>query len=789
MKKIKPSICFLFFFALLASTVHADSQWTDLNRNGKQDIYEDNTQPVNLRVEDLLSQMTLKEKIAQLGQVATTHYVVGSTLPSSALQIMFKNLSPGTVESPFIYGKDIAIIMNSIQKYLREETRLGIPGLPIAECLHGHMAAGSTIFPQAIGLSSTWNPDLVNQMGAAIAREASACGVKQALSPVLDLARDPRWGRVEETYGEDPYLVSKIGEAFITGMQGGKRNDGSSLGRESVFCTAKHFVAYGSPESGINLGVVRGGERELHELYLVPFKHAIVNIGVGSVMPSYNEYDGIPLHSHYKLLTQLLKKQWGFDGYIFSDYDAINMLRYFQKVAENKKEAAYKAFKAGVDLEAGNMDTYNFLEELVSEGRISIDEIDQSVRRILSVKFRAGLFEDPFVDTSNIDKVIHTQEHQDLALELARESIVLLENKNILPLSSLKKKIAVIGPNADQVQFGDYSASKRNQDGITILQGIKSIAPANTSITYAKGCDLTDLSKKGFKEAIDLAAQADVAIVVLGGTSATLSGIGWGGGTNEVNTCGEGFDRSELDPPGVQLKLLKEVSKKAKKVVTIIVSGRPYTLAKVQQYSDAIIQAWYPGEKGGQAVAEILFGEVNPSGRLTVSFPRSIGHLPCYYNYKPSAKGFYRQPGSPENPGRDYVFADPSALYSFGYGLSYSKFTYSNLQISSDTITSSDTLKVSLTVTNLSLVAGKETVQLYLRDEISSVTTPVKALKRFKKVAIDPMKKTQVEFELTVEDLKLFNENLDYVAEPGEFTIMIGSSSQDIHLQKSFRLN
>ena len=793
LEKITMVSLVLFFTGALGLVFGGDNgeskPYTDLNRNGKMDVYEDSTASFEDRISDLISQMTLEEKFAQMGQAPSTHYMVKGEFPKSALPIMLKGESCGTLESPFVYGVDVARTVNKVQRYIIENTRLGIPVLVIAECLHGHMAAGSTIFPQAIGLGSTWNPELVESMGKAIALEASACGVRQALSPVLDLARDARWGRVEETYGEDPYLVSQTGGAFIRGMQGGVYDQANYLPEGSLFSTAKHFVAYGTPESGINLGVVRGGERELRELYLKPFYHAIVELGTQVVMPAYNEYDGIPLHSNRKILYDILKTEWGFGGYVFSDYSGINMLYTFQKTAENLKDAALQALNAGVDLEAGQMDAYYNLPELVKNKLVSEKLIDESVRRILGVKFRAGLFENPFADISKVEKIIHNKDHQKLALELARESIVLLENnKKTLPLKKSIKKIAVIGPNADQVQFGDYSASQRNEDGVTVLAGLKAVGGASLDIKYEKGCDITGSNKKGFADAIKIASQSQVTILVLGGSSATLSGIGWGGGNDDINTCGEGFDRNELGLPGVQYKLLKKVRKVSKKVIVILVNGRPYTLEKVRKNCDALIEAWYPGEQGGTAVAEILFGLVNPSGKLPVSFPKTTGHIPCYYNYKPSGRGFYHNPGTPENPGRDYVFSSPNALYPFGYGLSYTKYNYSNLRLSSKVISSDSSIDVSFTISNRGKMAGKEITQLYIRDEVSSVTTPVLALKRFKKVALEPGESKEVRFTLSPSDLSLIDVNLKEKVESGMFTVFVGSSTIDLPLKREFRV-
>ena len=764
---------FFTAFFLLICMVQGRAQQIDYR-------YQDATLPVHQRIDLLLSQMTLEEKVGQLRQCNLSSEVIEGEFKPKAFERIFGDRGAGTLESPFLYTDDIARIYNEAQKYLVEETRLGIPGLLIAECLHGHLAVGSTIFPQAIGLGSTWNPSLVGQMASAIALEASSVGVRQALAPVLDLAKDPRFGRVEECYGEDPYLVSRMGVAYINGMQ-----TGNTRKQDRVACMAKHFAAYPVPNGGINLGPALIGERELRTYHLPPFKAAVEEAGVSAIMPTYNELDGIPAHINAFLLKDVLREEWGFKGFVFSDYEGISMLDYFQKVASSRKDAALQSFLAGVDLEAPSDECYRHLSTLVREGALDEELIDQSVRRILRAKFEVGLFENPYVDEKRVASVINKKEHIDLAQLIAEESIVLLKNKDqLLPLDETKGvKLAIIGPNADRVQFGDYSYSKRKEDGVTVLEGLSNFINRD-KLAYAEGCDLTSLDQSGFPEAIELVENSDIALVVVGGTSAILSGIGWGGGTSDVNTCGEGFDRASLGLPGVQLDLIKELKKTGKPIVVVMLNGRAYSIPWLKEHADAIIEAWYPGEKGGDAIANILFGRVNPSGKLTVSFPVSAGQVPSNYNRKPSGHGFYHRPGSMEKPGRDYVFSSPGALFPFGFGLSYTDFAFSNLKLSNTEFSSSDTLRLEVDVENTGAVKGKEVIQVYINDLISSITTPIMELKGFRKIELDRGEKRTVEIEIPVNSLSLINADMQELVEAGEFEVMVGNSSENARLRE-----
>lgn len=760
----------------------------------QQAPYKDSRLPVEERVRDLLSRMTMEEKIGQLNMKSLKALKLDNKdrVTDSSLVKMFAGESVGCLESPFVEHDKVAIYSEAADQYLRTKTRLGIPAIQIAECLHGQMALGTTIFPQAIGLGCTWNPGLIKQMASVIAEEASLSGVDQALSPVFDLARDPRYGRVEECYGEDPYLVKEMGVAYVTGMQGEPEVTRSHIPAGKLACTAKHFIAYSVPEAGINLAPSLVGERTLRELHFYPFEAVVKEANIYSLMPGYHEVDGVPVHASRWLLTDVLRKEWGFNGYVFSDYGAIGMLDNFHKTAHNKAESAYQAITAGVDLEAPGKYAYGELEGLVKSGKLSQAVVDNAVANILRVKFKMGLFDRPYRKPDALAKKVHKKESVSLAQQIAEESIVLLKNSgNLLPLDKKKiKSIAVIGPNADKVQFGDYSITKNNDYGTTVLEGIRNYVGNDLKVTYAEGCGITNLSKEGFEEASRLASESDVVVLVLGGTSVIYSGIGWGDpNSKEVNTCGEGYDRNELNFPGVQPELLDRIVSLGKPVILVMVNGRPYTIENEIAKVSAVLEAWYPGEKGGDAVTRILFGEVNPSGRLSISFPKTTGHIPVYGNYKPSGRGYYRHRGTPEKPGRDYVFSSPDPLFCFGYGLSYTTFEYTDIRIDNHLNTGGDVVDVYCRIKNTGNRAGAEVAQLYVRDLISSVTTPVKALKAFNKVFLQPDEERLIKFQINKNDLKLWNASMHQLLEPGEFEIYIGSSNEDIRLESQFVVN
>lgn len=737
-------------------------------------IYKDPKAPVALRVKDLLGRMTLEEKIMQMSASDLDKPLEG-------------NIAYGVCASPFLSVEDIARQSVAAKNQSRQNSRLGIPIIQIGECLHGQLAAGATIFPQAINQGSTWNPALIKQMGQVIAYEASSSGVDQALSPLFDIMRDPRYGRVEECYSEDPYLVSKLGVAFVTGMQGDTAQSRIGIGKDKLMCTAKHFAGYSFTTAGINLSPAEVGERELRSIILPSFRAAVQEANIYSVMPAYNEMDGIPAHANDFLLNKVLRKEWGFKGYVFSDYEGVKMLYGFQKVAKDATAAAEMALKAGVDLESPKPDSYPHLIELVKAGKIKIALIDTAVARILTAKFKAGLFEKPVADTLQLKARVHTPEHIALAQQIAEESIILLKNdQQLLPLNMDKiRSLAVIGPNANQVEYGDYAPTRDNHSGTTVLDGIKQVVGDKVKINYAKGCDLSTLDKSGFDEAVNTANQSDAVVVVLGTTSVVFSGVGWNGHAPENEpkdpfTCGEGYDVTSIDPQGVQRELLQAVYKTGKPVILVLVHGRPWSISWEKENIPAILEAWYPGEKGGLAVANILFGKVNPSARLNVSIPQSTGNIPVFYNATNTNRGFYHNPGTPEKPGQDYVFSSPAPLFPFGFGLSYTTFAYSNMRVSDDHLWGNGTLQVSIDVKNTGKVAGKEVVQMYLGNKVNSVTTPVMALKGFDKIALEPGEIKTVKFTVKPDDIAIWNTEMQHVTESGKFDIMIGRSAEDV---------
>jgi beta-glucosidase len=763
---LKRKTIFLFVLSLgLAITANAQ-------------LYKNPKAPVQKRVADLLKRMTLEEKIGQMSM-------------SSLTEAKDSKIAYGVLESPFTNVRDVAIKSAAAKKYSREETRLGIPPIQIGECLHGQLAAGATTFPQAIAQGSTWNPALIEKMGQAIAYEASTSGVDQALSPLFDLIRDARYGRVEECLAEDPYLVGQLGSAFVRGMQGNPAQTRNSFAFDKVMCTGKHFAAYSKPIAGINIAPAEIGERELRSMFLAPFRDVVQYANIAAIMPSYNEIDGVPAHSNEFLLKQVLRKEWGFKGYVFSDYGGLSQLYDFHKIAKSKADAAMFGITAGVDLEAARPDIYPHLIELVKAGKIKEAQIDTAVARILTLKFKAGLFEKPLADTGRIKDRVHTAEHIKLSQQIAEESIVLLKNNNnLLPLNINKlKSIAVIGPNANKVQYGDYSFTRDNLSGVNVLEGIKQFVGNDVKVNYAQGCELTGLDRSGFDEAVKAANESDAVVVVLGTTSVVFQGVGWNGKApgNEPKdpfTCGEGYDVTDIGPQGVQRELLQAVYKTGKPVILVLENGRPWSISWEKENVPAILEAWYPGEKGGTAIANILFGKVNPSGRLNMTVPQSTGHIPVFYNYVNSSRGNNREPGTIEKPGRDYVFSSTDPLFAFGFGLSYTSFNYSNLKVSKTTFSKDEQVTVSVDVKNTGKIAGKEVVQLYLGNKVNSVSTPVVALKRFSKIAIEPGEIKTVNFTINAKDIAIWNRQMKLVTEPGTFDVMIAKAANDVVLKQ-----
>lgn len=769
---------------------------------GQQLPYQNPKLSTAERVKDLLSRMTIEEKIKQMLKVSLEELKQDEQgeITEESLEKLFKGESIGCLDPPRwnsitdkpIDVEGIAIFSEAADKYLRTKTRLGIPAIQVdLGGIHGQLAYDATIFPQTIGQGSTWNIELIKEMAAVMAREAKLTGCDQFFAPLFDVARDPRYGRVEECFGEDPFHVAEMGKAFIIGMQGAPEITKERIPENKIMSTAKHYVAYSTPVAGVNIAPVEVGPRDLRDLHLYPFEKAIKEANVYSVMPAYNEVNGIPVHADETLLRDILRKEYGFTGYVFADYGAVSMLQTRHHITENKAETAIVALKAGVDQEGSNY-AYSELIELAKQDKDIAALVDEAVTNMLTVKFKAGLFDQPYKASANISGMVNTEESRKLTREIAEESIILLKNENnLLPLNlSEIKSIAVIGPNADQVQYGDYSITKDNNTGVTILEGIKKITRGKVTVNHAKGCGITDLNKSGFKEAMEAAEKSDVVILAIGGTSMSLAGTGWGELADQgaYPTSGEGYDRSDLTPPGVQPDLIRAIYKTGKPVVLILIHGRPYSIKWEKENIPAILEAWYPGSEGGNAIARILFGEVNPSGRLSVSVPQSVGHIPVFYNYKPTGRGYYHKPGTIEKPGRDYVFSSTDPLFPFGFGLSYTQFEYSDLKFEKNELTEIDTIKLSVKVRNSGKIPGKEVIQVYVNDKISSVTTPVKVLKGFKKVNIDSNDIVTVNFSIPCKELGLWDKNMRYIVEPGEFNIMIGASAEDIRLTDSIQI-
>lgn len=730
--------------------------------------YKDPSATVEERVQDLLQRMTLQEKIAQMRHVHAYSILTDGKIDEAKLDKLLGGQSWGFIEAFTLPGKESLALMNATQKYMKEKTRWGIPAFTVSESLHGSVHDGSTIFPQSIAIGSTFNPLLAYEMTAAIASELSAQGITQSLTPVIDVCRDLRWGRVEECFGEDPFLVTSMGLAEVRGYLD-----------HQVSPMLKHFGAHGAPTGGLNLASVACGERELLSIYLSTFEKVVKEANPWAVMSSYNSWNGEPNSSSHYLMTELLRNQWGFKGYVYSDWGAIGMLNYFHHTASNGAEAAMQALMAGLDAEASD-DCYEELPQLVEQGLLDVKYIDQAVAHILTAKFNMGLFERQQPEEKEYDQRVHTPSHVALARKIAEESIVLLENRDhLLPLR-LKhlKSIAVIGPNANQVQFGDYTWSRDNKDGVTLLQALRRKVKNRIEIHYAEGCDLVTDQREGFQEAVEAAKKSDLSIVVVGSASASLAR------DYRNATCGEGFDLSDLTLTGVQEELVKAVYETGKPVVVVLLAGKPFVMPWIKEHIPAIVVQWYPGEQGGNALADMLLGEVNPSGKLNYSFPQSVGHLPCFYNHLPTDKGFYHRPGEPNKPGKDYVFSSPAPLWAFGHGLSYTEFEYLSATTSKEDYQSNELIEVHVTIKNSGLYDGMEVPQIYVRDVVSSVVTPVKELKGFTKVWIKKGETKQVSINIPVSELALYNKKLEHVVEPGAFELMIGRASDDIRIKK-----
>jgi beta-glucosidase len=732
--------------------------------------YKDARLPIEDRVADLMSRMTLEEKVEQLATGWESKIEVidptGTYTSETARQTIQSTWGP---ELKFT-ARQAAILRNGVQRYQREKTRLGIPALFMGEALHGLMEYGSTSFPSTLALASTWDPALVKRVFTAAGDEAGSRGVGQVFSPVLGLARDPRWGRTEETYGEDPYLVSRMGVAAIEGLQG----DSYLIDRHHVMATAKHFAVHSEPEGGTNTAPGNISERVIRENFFVPFKAAVQEARVGSVMASYNEIDGVPSHMNRWLLDKVLRQEWGFSGYIISDDFGIQMMAQTHHVAANTQDAARLALAAGVDYDLSDGSAYRSLADQVKQGLVPASEVDRAVARVLAVKFRLGLFDDPYTDPDYAERVTNGEEHRKIALEAARKAVVLLKNdKDLLPLDLSKlKTIAVIGPNAADVHIGGYSRDPGQ--GVSVLNGIRARVGNKASVLYAEGCKITTAPQgymgsnannvqlvdpktqtASIQQAVETARKADVAILVVGGNEST---------SREAWSEDHRGDRDSLDLLGAQNDLVKAVVETGTPTVVLLLNGRPLSINYIAEKVPAILEGFYLGEEGGTGAAEVIFGDVNPGGKLPITFPHTVGALPDFYNHKPTDN-------------RGYEFSTRQPLFAFGFGLSYTTFHFDNLRVEPKEIFTGGTAMVSVDVTNTGKRAGDEVAELYVHPRVSSVTQPVMQLEGFERITLQPGEKKTVEFTVTPEMLSILNLDMNRVVEPGVYELMVGPSS------------
>ncbi len=759
------------------------------------EAYKDKNNCIDDRVEDLIQRMTLEEKIAQLTSIWSYEVFSNGHFSGEKADQKIQN-GIGQITRPggatFLEPRDLAAFINQIQEYLMKNTRLGIPAMLHEECLCGYLTKNATMFPQMIGLASAWDEGLVEDVAGAIRDELRTVNAHQALSPLMDVTRDPRWGRTEETFGEDPYLVGALGSAYVKGLQ-------TEDIKRGVVATLKHFVGYGVSEGGMNWAPPHIPNREMREVFLLPFERAIREAGAKSVMNGYHELDSVPCGASKWLLTQVLRNEWEFDGIVVSDYFAIDMLKEYHRLVPTSSDAAKSALEAGLDVELPFTRCYEEpLKRYVEEGKITTYVLERSLKRILKLKFEMGIFDNPYINIDQVPVSLNSKEHREIALKAAEKSLVLLKNEdNLLPLSENFKKIALIGPNAadGRNQLGDYSypahmeslMDMKQEDHfgspvpdfeerdfsaksvVNVLEGINTYKPENVEVLYQKGCFVTG-DDADIDTALETASQADIVILCLGDKSGLIPDC----------TTGEARDSMTLELPGRQLELAKAIFNTGKPVISVIISGRPYNLSVFEEGSKAILQAWLPGEEGGNAIAKALFGKINPSGKLPISFPRHVGQIPVYYNHKAS--------GQRSHWFGDYVDGPSKPLYPFGYGLSYTHFEYSNLVVQEDASTDSEEIEIKFSVKNTGTYDGEEIVQLYVNDPVASVTRPVKELKGFEKVFLKQGEQKTLRFLLPVELLAFFNDNMNLIVEPGQYIIMIGQSSENIVLEQVITL-
>ncbi|HEX7497053.1 MAG TPA: glycoside hydrolase family 3 N-terminal domain-containing protein [Candidatus Limnocylindrales bacterium] len=746
-------------------------------------LYRDPNRPIDERVGDLLGRMTLEEKLAQLGSFWSHEILTHEAFdPAKAKPRIGKGVGQITrvAGATNLAQRAVAELANEIQRYLVEHTRLGIPAVVHEECLHGLLALESVCFPQSIGQAATWQPELVQAMASRLGRELRAAGAQQALAPILDIARDPRWGRIEETYGEDPYLVAELGAAYVRGIQG----DGAP--EERVVATGKHMVGHGLPEGGLNHAPSHIGARELEDAFLFPFEAAVRDAGLQSMMHAYDDVDGLPCVASKALLTDTLRGRWGFEGTVVSDYFGIDEIMTSHGMTSDRSVAAALALEAGVDIELPTTQLYGIpLAEAVAAGRVEMATVDLSVGRVLRSKFELGLFENPYVDPQAAE--IPFDDDRVLAREIARQSIVLLANNGALPLRTDLRTIAVVGPNADDARnlLGDYAHvahiealiemggfGSQLPDGLTvadelaghgtILDAIRGRVSGDTQVRFAAGCGILDGDDAGVEAAVAAAKGADVAIVVVGERS----------GLTENCTCGESRDRMEIDLPGRQGELVTAVAATGTPVVLVLVAGRPLAIEPEVAVSAAVVHAWVPGEEGPEALADVLFGLANPGGKLPVTVPRSVGQIPIYYGHKPS--------GGKSNWKGPYVDGSNLPLWPFGFGMSYTRFEVRDLRLDKPAVAIDGEFTASVEVRNLGDRAGDEVVQLYVRDEEATVTRPVKELRGFKRVGLAAGESRRISFRVAVEQLAFSGVDGRLRIEPGRVTVMAGTSSEDL---------
>lgn len=733
--------------------------------------YKSPSVPIEQRVRDLLSRMTIEEKVEQITGGRPKHIGIVDTTGqynSKTAEAAFHQLY--SLKGKHVSPHDAAVLRNAVQRYRLEKTRLGIPEIFQGEALHGFMSFGATSFPQAIGLASAWDPDLMHEVFTAAADEMASSGVNQAFAPVINLSRDPRWGRTGETYGEDPLLTSRLAVATTGALQG----PNVLIDRHHVLSTAKHYAAYGQSRGGRNDAPADYPERELRRIFLAPFEALVKEAQIGSVMAAYNEIDSIPCHINYWLLTKVLREEWCFQGYVTSDGAGLEMLVNYHHAAADNAEAARLAIAAGVDYDLSNGDVYRTLTEQVKAGRVAERDVDRAVSSVLACKFRLGLFENPYVDPDYAQRITNCKAHRVIAERAAEKTPILLKNENnLLPLNLRKlRTIAVIGPNAPDLHIGGYARAPGH--GVPVLQGIKDYVGSRAKVVFSQGCQIT-LGKQGWSEfyrnkielpdpktqppmikaAAQVARKADVAIVVVGG--------------NE-GTCREAWsqkhlgDRASLKMLGAQDALVKAVLETGTPTVLVLINGRPLAIDYVAAHVPAILECWYLGEEGGTSLARILFGDVNPGGKLPITFPRSVGHLPAYYNHKPSAI-------------RSYAFTNSSPLFPFGHGLSYTTFRFSNPVVTPTTIATEGKAKLRVDVTNTGPREGDEVVQMYVHHRVSAITQPIIMLKGFKRITLKPGQKTTVEFPITPDVLSIYGYDMCRVVKPGTVDLRVGSSS------------